>query len=163
MTSFPPGTSQCVSRSPNPRLLSEILFLHKWLCKPFLPRAPGLAAQKEVRSTSSCQACHLAGPVSSSLSPRGLNAKPACGSPALDGHPELQGGLRAGFQSPPRPEVELDMAKDVEDGRGIRSQTSLGLEIQHQPAGLGTTAIASNDPARVSVTVKTAHYSLQSH
>lgn len=47
------------------------------------------------------------------------------------------------------------MAKDLEDGRGIRSQTSAGLEIQHQPAGLGTTAIASNDPARVSVTVKT--------
>lgn len=55
------------------------------------------------------------------------------------------------------------MAKDLEDGRGIRSQTSAGLEIQHQPAGLGTTAIASNDPARVSVTVKTAHYPLRSH
>lgn len=91
--------SQLVSLIPKPGLLTGTLWPQLcWLCYTFLLWAPGLGTQKACAAKPRSSE-HVLSPNVPCDQPcvlifhsRGPDAKPGCGSLALDGQPELPGG-----------------------------------------------------------------------
>lgn len=146
-------TQEAVSPSPDPRLLG-MLFLRG-------SQGPGLAArrpvqpQQEGQSTSSHQMFPLVSPVSSSSSPGATVPIPHVGplssmaSLSAGGPERPQGGLSAGFQSPPKPRAGLDVAGVGRVGGGLY------LGIRHYPSPTGWPG--DNDGSSFSVKLLRGH------